>query len=115
MNKVVAGRLSGHKIKMAGGTPEIMVNAIEGIPIDRLIVQRLQILSTEANRKVLSGFIRGLIGKWFGSTMWLSAIGSARSNYQYLCKLIYRDNFCSTVLVDSKLFNAISTRVDIER
>lgn len=115
MNKVVAGRLSGHKIKMAGGTPEIMANAIEGIPIDRLIVQRLQILNAETNRKVLSGFFCGLVGKWFGNTMWLFAIGSAKSNYQYLCKLIYRDNSCSTILVSSQMFNAISTRVDIER
>lgn len=100
---------------MLDGIPKIMVNVIDGIPIDRFIVQRLQIINTETNRKIFNGFIRGLIGKWFGNTMWLSAIESAKSNYQYLCKLIYQDGSCSMILVNSKVFNAISIRVDIER
>lgn len=115
MNKVVAGRFSGRKIRKKGNSPEILISHTEGIPIDRLIVLKLQILNIEANRKVSSGFIRGITGKMLGSTMWLSAIQSAKPRYEYLCKLTYRDNSSSTIIIDSKTFQLISTKVDIER
>ena len=47
--------------------------------------------------------------------MWASAIQSAKSKYCYLCKITYRDGSSSTIMIDSKIFILISTKVDIER
>lgn len=113
MNKVIAGRFSGRRIITRGNAPEILISRNVGVPIDRIIVLKLQVLNIEQRRKVSSGFLRGFFGKMLGSTMWLSAIQSAKSRYSYLCKLTYRDNTSSTMLIDERTFGLISTRVDI--
>lgn len=59
MNRIISGRLKGKKIKIKGDSPVIIIHCSERIPIDRLIVQRLQVLNIEKNKKVLSGFLRG--------------------------------------------------------
>ncbi len=113
MNKVLAGRFRGRKIRIRRNQARIMINYREGIPIDSEVVDELQILNIETNKKVSSGFIRGLIGKHFGTSLWLSALQSAKSNYSYICKLTYRDGTCSTIHLDTPAFHLISTRVNI--
>lgn len=115
MNKVVAGRFKGKKIVLKGISPEIVIQSNERIPIDRIVVQRLQLLNIEEKRKAINGFVRGYFGKMLGSTMRLSAIQSARPVYRYLCKLIFRDGSSSTVLINAKTFILLSAKVDVER
>ena len=115
MNKVVAGRFKGKRIAIKGISPEIVIRSNERIPIDRLVVQRLQILNIEEKRKAINGFVRGYFGKMLGSTMWLSAIQSARPEYRYLCKLTFWDGSSSTILINSKTLILLSTKVDVER
>lgn len=114
MNKVLAGRFFGKKIRVKHNQAKIMLNYREGIPIDSDVVEKLQMLNIETNKKVSSGIIRGLIGRCFGASAWLSALQSAKSNYIYICKLTYRDGTCSTIVLDSNLFNLVSTYVNIE-
>lgn len=92
-----------------------MLNYRDGIHIDNEIVDKLQILNVETNKKVSSGLIRGLVGKWFGHSVWISTLQSAKSNYAYICKLTYRDGTCSTVCLDTPTFQLISTCVNIQR
>lgn len=115
MNKVLAGRFYGKKIRTKRNRARILINYREGVPIDSDVVEKLQILNVETNKKASSGFIRGLIGKHFGPSLWLSALQSAKSNYSYICKLTYRDGTCSTVCLDTPTFHLISAHVNIDR
>lgn len=115
MNKVLAGRFHGKKIRVKRNQAKIMLNYRDGIPVDSEVVDKLQILNIETNKKVSSGLIRGLFGKWFGPSVWISALQSARSNYTYICKLMYRDGTCSTVRLNAPVFLLISTHVNVQR
>ena len=115
MNKVLSGRFNGKKIRVKHNQAKIMLNYRDGIPVDSDVVDKLQILNIEANKKVTSGVFRGLIVRCFGVSVWLSALQSAKSNYIYICKLTYRDGTCSTIALNSDMFNLVSTHVNIDR
>lgn len=103
-NYIQAGRLAGTKIVYKRNNLYYKVSHQEEVVVNRAIVRKVECIGVVHNKNFISGFLRGLFGKFLGSTAWLSAVQSAKNNTFYNLKIIYRDNSASIILVDYILY-----------
>lgn len=111
VNVVTAGRFKGEKIKTDGERVFIPLGR-ECLVITPEIVNHIRMIILAQNRRFLSGFIRGLFGKWLGNSAWLSAIQSAQSNSQYRIRISYRDGTASVCIVDNRVLDQLAVSFD---
>lgn len=102
-NYIISGRLAGSKIKYQNGELMYKTNHYSAI-VDNTLVQSITCIATEENKSFISSFLRGYFGRMLGTTAWLSALQSARSNRIYTLKVKYWDNSVSLVLVTYKMY-----------
>ncbi len=107
VNVVTAGRFKGKRIK-ADSEGAFIPFGRENLGITPEIVDHIKMVSTTQNRSFLSGFLRGVFAKWFGTTAWLSAIQSAQGNSQFRIRIVYRDGTTSVCLVDSRILDQLA-------
>lgn len=111
-NKIIAGRFSGKKIKNADGMIYVLING-ERLELSPEIVDHVRILGTLQNKSFFSGLIRGLPARLLGDTAWLSAIQSAKSNYDYNVKIVYRDGSSSVGVINFAIMEHLAANYEI--
>ena len=67
-NRVVAGDYLGYSVKISKGTlvlePSLLSNQSGCINVDKNTVQSYEVMASDYHKSAVSGFIRGLIGKY---------------------------------------------------
>ena len=111
-NKIIAGRFRSRKIKNADGMIYVLING-ERLELTPEIVDHVRILGALQNKSFISGLVRGILAKLLGNTAWLSAIQSAKSNYDYNVKIVYRDGSSSVVVINFDIMEHLAASYEV--
>ena len=111
-NKVIAGDYVKYRVKAGWNTivfqPPLLSRHDKIINIDSTTVQSYQLVNSEYRNSAVSGFIRGLIGKYFfGLLGMLVGIFSSRSRGVYTVSLNFHDGKRSLIEIGDRQYKVL--------
>lgn len=109
-NQVVAGDYIGRTVTVMGGVPQIVLsrNWTENQQLDRVDVERYEVVTEEQSKSAASGVARGLLGSALLGPVGMLAGGlSAKNKGVYTLAVQFKDGKRSLIEVDEKTYKAI--------
>lgn len=109
-NQVIAGDYIGKAVTVMGGAPQIVLSRdwTENRQLDRVDVERYEVVTEEQSKSAASGVARGLVGGALLGPVGMLAGGlSAKNKGVYTLAVQFKDGKRSLIEVDEKVYKAI--------